>query len=257
MKSDDPRERLSAVAPKDFVAARNRLVAELRQAGRPSEAHALARLRRPTPALWAVNRLAVIAGKELEAFLGAVDRLRRSQLRDPGAAGESLREQRAALDRLVARARAALRGIDLDASAAVVRRISDTLLAAAVDRSLAADLRRGRLTAELTAPGFDAFEGARVPASPLRLVSSRSARPAPQPDGAPAAAEADRRAGEIEALDRKAAEQRQNLERLEAQAAEAQARLAALRNEIGVARAASRRTAAAARRARRTGGGRP
>jgi hypothetical protein len=257
MKSDDARERLSAVAPKDFVATRNRLVAELRQAGRPSEAHALAGLRRPTPALWAVNRLAVTAGKELEAFLDTVDRLRRSQLRDPRAAAESLREQRAALDRLVARARELLRGIDLRASAAVVRRISDTLLAAAVDRSLAGDLRRGRLTAELTAPGFDAFEGARVPASPLRLVSSRSARPAPQPDGTPAAAEADRRASEIEALDRKAAEQQQNLERLEAQAAEAQARLAALRNEIGVARAASRRTAAAARRARRTGGGRP
>ena len=79
--------------------------AELRKNGRADEARALARLRKPSAALWVVNRVAATDGKGLAALFDAVARLRRSQLRDPRAAAEALRAQRAALDTLVGRGR--------------------------------------------------------------------------------------------------------------------------------------------------------
>src|SRR5205085_2446879 len=87
-------ERLYAVAPRDFTRARNRLAAELRQARELDVAREVARLRRPSAPLWAVNQLARHARPALERFLDAVDRLRRTQLSDPRGAMEAMRAQR-------------------------------------------------------------------------------------------------------------------------------------------------------------------
>ena len=160
MTSAHALERLYAVAPRDFTRARNALAAELRAAHDPGAAREVARLRRPSAALWAVNQLARHARPALERFLDAVDRLRRAQLSDPRGAMEAMRAERAQLEALVAQAETALQEAGYAPSAEMRRRISDTLLGAAADRRHAEALKHGRLSEELHAPGFDALTGA-------------------------------------------------------------------------------------------------
>src|ERR671935_2442623 len=164
-------ERLYAVPPKEFTRARNSLADELRKARDTDAARTIARLRRPSAALWAVNQLARHAGSALERFLDAVDRLRRTQLSDPRGAMEAMRAERAQLEALVARAEQALSEAGYSASAEARRRIGDTLLGAAADRRPAEALAHGRLTEELHAPGFDALTGG----TRLRLVQGGAA----------------------------------------------------------------------------------
>jgi hypothetical protein len=159
-------ERLYAVPPKDFTRARNSLAAELRKARDTDAASTIARLRRPSATLWAVNQLAHHASASLQRFLEAVDRLRRTQLSDPRGAMEAMRAERAQLEALVARAEQALSEAGYSPSAEARRRIGDTLLGAAADRRHAEALLHGRLTEELQAPGFDALTGG----TRLRLV---------------------------------------------------------------------------------------
>jgi hypothetical protein len=242
-------ERLHAVPPGEFTATRNRIVAELRKAGRPAEAQAVARLRRPSPALWAVNQLARSGRRDLATLVEAVDRLRRVQLRDPRAAADALRAQRAALEALVARAGDLLRGADLAASPAILRRVSDTLMGAAADRDHARLLRRGALTAELAAPGFEAFGDARIGRAPLRLVTWPETARAPA-DRDDAARRAEAVAGG-ERLERQAVEHQETVARLEAERIATQARVAELDRQLGAARRRARQATAAARRARR------
>ena len=254
MSKPAPIARLYSVPPSEFTATRNRVAAELRKSGRADEARAAARLRKPSGALWAVNRLAATGAKELKALLDAVAQLRRSQLRDPRAASEALRAQRAALETLVARGRDVLREAGVSASQQVLRRLSDTLMGAAVDRAHAEALRRGELTEELAAPGFEAFSGARTPASPgLRLVRTPAR---PTPSGADRQTTVDRtaevearRRRELEELASQATKDATAVAELEAEQGRARARVAELDQRLRAARQAARRSAAAAKRA--------
>jgi len=256
MTKRDHVARLYAAPLAEFTATRNRLVAELRKTGRAADARALARLRKPSAPLWAVNRLAITDSKSVAALFEAVARLRRSQLRDPRAAAEALRAQRAALDTLVARGRAVLGAAGSSASPQALRRLSDTLMGAAVDRAHGDALRRGELTEELPAPGFEAFSGTPVAVSPrLRLVRSPAA-PSPsavdRQASAARAAEAERqRRLEAEKLPREAADHARRLSDLEAERARAGARVAELEQQLQTARQAARQSAAAAKRTRR------
>jgi hypothetical protein len=245
MARPDHIARVYAVPPTEFTATRNRLAAELRKNGHAEAARALADLRKPGAALWAVNRLARTEPKSLGAFFDAVSRLRRTQLRDPREAAEALRAQRAALESLVARGREVLTGAGLTASQHALRRLSDTLMGAAVDEDHGDALRRGELTTELPAPGFEAFSGARIPARPrLRLVRAAEAPKAPGP----------RRTLEAEALARRAADHARAVTELEAEKSSARARIAELDRKLRTARKAARQAAAAANRAREKSG---
>ena len=246
MRPPPPLARLLAVPPGEFTATRNRLAAELRKNGQADAARALATLRKPSAPLWAVNRLAATEAKGVTALIDAVAQLRRSQLRDPRAAAEAVRAQRAALETLVARGRDVLAGAGLTATQQTLRRLSDTLMGAAADRQHADALRRGELTQELAAPGFEAFSGARVPAPRLRLVRGGRAPTATKQREAIAA-----RATETEDLARRAAEHDRGVSDLEAEASSARARVAELDRRLREARRAARATAAAAKRARR------
>ena len=184
-------ERLYAASPNEFTRTRNSLVAELRKSHDADAAREIARLRRPSAALWAVNQLARHARAPLEGFLEAVDRLRRTQLSDPRGAMEAMRAQRAQLETLVQRAGQALEEAGYSVSADTRRRIGDTLLGAAADRYHAQALARGRLTVELHAPGFDALTGA----PRLRVLEGGAA----QRDGAVARDDARARARDAKA----------------------------------------------------------
>ena len=154
-------EELFTAPPSAFTKERNARAAALKKAGRHDAAEALRRLRRPNASLWATNQLGRLDAKRLAAFIDAVGDLRRTQLRDPRAAGEALRRQRAALDALLEAAGKHLADNGLNATPEVLRRISNTLQGAAVDRQRTDELRHGRLTEELSAPGFEVFEGAK------------------------------------------------------------------------------------------------
>jgi len=150
---------LYQVQPSEFVRARNALVARLRKAGRTAEAADVARLRRPTPVIWALNRVAHEQPAEVKQLIEATDDLKLAQLGRRKDADTVTTRQRNALGNLVARAAAALQAASLGAAPATLRRASATLLGAAADPQARALLRQGRLSEELFAPGFEVFGG--------------------------------------------------------------------------------------------------
>src|SRR5262245_19084232 len=160
-------EQLYAAPLRTFIRERDAKAAELTRAGEAEQARAVKQLRRPAISLWAINQLAHADPERLAALIDAVGRVRATQLQDPRGSAEALRRQRADLQALVNRAGELLGGEGYRLTPAMARRISDTLLGAAVDRRLAADLRAGRLMAEVPAPGFEVLSGV---ARPLRLV---------------------------------------------------------------------------------------
>jgi len=238
-------EDLFAAPLKEFTDARNAKVAGLSAAGHGAEAKLLERLGKPTVSLWAVNQLARLAPKQLSHFIDLVQQARRNQLRDPRAAAEAMQAQRAELTTLTRRAAEAINEAAHRASPAALGRISNTLLAAAVDRHLAEDLRHGRLTAELPAPGFEVLAGVSPGADLKVLPGGRASRRVSEEATAQQArerAERERLAQETEAARREAKERAAAAERagqevrdLERQLAEAQRRFLAAQREAAAA----------------------
>jgi hypothetical protein len=171
----DAITKLYAVPLDAFTRERNALATALTKAGHADQARVMRQLRRPSASLWATNQLARIDAERLEAFLESVVQIRKTQLRDPRAAAEALTRQRRELQHLVRRAGELLAKHGTRATPETERRISDTLLGAAVDRDRADELRHARLTQELAAPGFEVLAGTERPGH-LQLV--RGGQPA-------------------------------------------------------------------------------
>ena len=238
-------EELFAVPLKEFTSARNAKVAELNAAGHSAEAQLLRQLGRPPVSLWAVNQLGRLVPEQLSQFVDLVQQARRNQLSDPHAATEAIQAQRAKLTALTKRAAEAMTTAAYRAAPDALGRISNTLLGAAVDRRLAEDLRRGRLTAELPAPGFEVLAGVRAGADLRALPGGRASRPVSDEAAARQARERAERerlaqAAEVarrEALARAEAADRagQEVRDLKRQLAEAQRRLLAAQREAAAA----------------------
>jgi hypothetical protein len=224
---------LYALPPKDFTRARNAKAAALKAAGHPADAHAIRELRRPPITLWAVNQLAHADPERLATFIGSVEQIRLTQLRDPRAASDAVPRQRAELDALVRRAVDLLADQGHRASPAAQRLISDTLLGAAADRDRARELRAGHLTQELPAPGFEVLTGA-PRGGHLRLVppSVREARSGKAERQAKAEQENERRRRDAEDRKRQAAEQQSVVAGLEREAEELARKLIAARERV-------------------------
>src|SRR5262245_19057167 len=170
-----PADGLRDVPPREFVGARTALAARLAREGKTAEARQVARLRRPSPVVWALNRVAIVRAREIQALVGAVDRLRRAQL-GGGDLRSATADYRAGFDALVRAAGGALKEVGTTVSAALDRRIRSTLVAAVTDRRLRADLGAGRLADEMADPGF-AVLGAPVSADVLRPQTRRTRVP--------------------------------------------------------------------------------
>jgi hypothetical protein len=238
-----------------FTRERNTRAAALKKAGQPAAAQAVRELKRPGAALWAVNQLAHHEARDLGAFVETVQEMRRTQLRDPRAAGALVQRQRAELDALVDRASARLDR----ATPATRRRIADILLGAAVERDHARELLAGRLTVELSAPGFEALLGA--PRAHLRSVGGREAPPAaprPAAKASPVASDEQRRAmreerrRHVEALEQVASSREAAATEAQRELDELAERLAAARKRLSVVRNEAARATTASRVARRT-----
>ena len=227
-------EEVYAVPPAEFTRTRNARVASLAKSGHHDAAEALRKLRKPAATLWAVNQLGRSNPRRFDAFVEAVARLRRTQLRDPRAVGDAAKQQRAALEALLDVARERLAEHGLKAGPQAIRRISGTLQGAAVDARLADDLRHGRLTTELSPPGFEVFEGAK----PAPLTILQGGKPAAK-DGDTRQRAAERRARREEArqkMTREAAERERAARERQAAEEEAAREVEALAGKLAEAK---------------------
>src|SRR5258708_34857267 len=152
--TDHTVEALHAAPPKEFTAARARLVQELKAAGRTDEARAVAKLKRPPASVWAVNQLARRVPDELAELLelGAGLRSAEKRLIKGGQAGDFMADARTARQKVAALARRAdtfLEEAGQKPTAPLTRKITQMLQAASVgDDETRAALREGRLTGE-------------------------------------------------------------------------------------------------------------
>ena len=174
--SQNPADALGDVPPREFVRARQALVEQLARDGKAAEARAIARLSRPSPVVWALNRAVRTRPRDLDVLVKAVDRLRRAQL-GQGELRTAAEGYRSAFEPVVRSAEAALRDAASAVSPALDRRIRSTLLAAITDRRLRADLAAGRLAAEHADPGFAVLSRGPIPAAFLRDRPGKGGRP--------------------------------------------------------------------------------
>jgi len=143
----------------DFVAVRTRLAKELRDAGDRESADALAKLRKPSVAAWALNQLARRNRREVDLLLDAGHRLREAQAgalagADREAFEQARKNERDAVAALTREADKLL-GARGSASAATLSQIGESLRAAAVSEQGREILARGRFVQPLGAQGFD------------------------------------------------------------------------------------------------------
>jgi hypothetical protein len=228
-------DRLYAVAPDQFVKERDALAARLRQAHQADAAAAVAKLRKPPAVASAANRLAREDPKAVAALLAAAERLRTAQERALGGSGgaaevaEASAEERDRVRDLVTAARTRL---DPPVPAAALERLGQTLRAAAAGNAdLRASLEHGRLTGEVQATGFEAFEGVKV--APARRSRGGRAR-----DDAGAAAR-----GRLKELRAEARALAANARAADRAAAAAERAAAALRAEADASASAANRAA--------------
>jgi hypothetical protein len=166
---DDALDALYAASPEDFVSERKRLAKELTSEGHSAEAAELGKVRKPTIAAWALNRLTRDHRRDVDLLLDSGHRLRTAQagvLR--GDARETFeqaqRTERETIARLVGEAEQLLsaRG---GASAAVLEQIRTSLHSAAVSEGGRELLAAGRFAEPLTLEGFEAVAGLAPPPS--------------------------------------------------------------------------------------------
>ena len=227
-QGEESVDELYGLDPNDFVAARNGLVKRLKKDGDKALAAEVAKLKRPTPAAWAVNQLARRHRDEMEELVRLGEALRDAQDRalagdDPGDMRQVGRARRDAVARLADQADRMLVGRG-GAAGAHAGEVTSTLEAASLDEEAGAAVLQGRLSTELEPPsGFGVFD--------MSIAEPRlKPKPKPAPAEEPETDERDEKARrEVEAV---VAEARRRWEERTAQAKEAVARVAAGRQAV-------------------------
>ena len=213
-------------APEGFIAARDALAKRLRDEGRDDEAAEVKKLRRPTVAAWALDRLADDSSDAIGELLDAGAELARAQRatlsgRDPQALRDATATRRELISRLTEMAAEVLRDADRSPDTQL-EDIRGTLEAASVDETVAERLRAGTLDRTVQpSAGFGDLTG-------LQLVSRRDDEPETVQKPAPRSRGGDDedRARQLEAEVRRLRRDRDAAERKAAAAEDARARLA-------------------------------
>lgn len=245
VKTEQRLDELYREPPGGFVAGRNRLAKELRDAGERDEAERVKGLRRPTVAAWLINRAVLTSPPRREEFAEASRKLEAAQGRalegeDEGAAEwrAAAAREREATDAVLETAERAARDAGHPPSATALEQAGRTLRAATGDPELRELVVAGRLERERSAATLG------TPAGPPPARQRGAARKR-------GAAQARR---ELERLERELAEAKTREERLRSQAEQAaeilhqdKAKLAEGKRETA---ALERQVKAARRRAR-------
>jgi hypothetical protein len=235
-----------------FIPERGALARELRNAGARDEAAAVAALRKPSVAAWAVNQLVRTQRREVGELFEAGDGLRAAHdavLAGRGD-GSSLRaaveRERLAAETLTQAARGLLTSDGHELSPTIIERVTDTLHAAALDDDARRQVRDGRLERELRHVGLGVGGGlGGAPAvAPAPAPARRSSRgPGKPADGQPVKRSAAQADSERAMRERARAHAQ---ERAAARVAEREARRRVERAERGAELARERRDRAAA-----------
>jgi len=226
-----------------FVAERGALAKALRAGGKREEASAVAGLRKPSVAAWAVNQLVRTQSGAVDELFDAGDALRRSQADllagrgDARALRAASEHERAAVDALVQSARGLLSSEGHELSPAMVERVADTLHAAALDEDAREQVRHGRLERELRHVGL----GLGLGESPFA-----AAAPDPSPSLSPSRTKARTKS---KATVAEAAEERRRVEEERAEAERVERERAAAREVARAAETSARRRTERAARA--------
>jgi hypothetical protein len=256
-------DELYAIAPQQFVAARDKAFAAAQAAGDSKRAAAVAGLRKPTVAAWLVNLLAIKRPDlidelmELSASLRAAQReLRGEQLRELSA------QRRAVVAALVAQARslAVAAQPGLAASKLPLAEVEATLTAALADADVAELVRSGRMVKTTSYAGFGETpksalkSDAPQPTDATEPAEPRRRRTVPehlQQELADARAAVEAAREQVDQADTALLETTSQLAAIEAELAELQRRRAAVQEELNQRRHAQKvaqRTLAAADR---------
>ena len=184
----DAAQQLYALAPGEFVAARDALAADVRRAGDRDLAGRIRRLPRAAPAAWAVDLLARDdAGRGLAGAAALGDRFRAAQAEgDRAALATAADERKAVLAQLLARGRELAEQAGAPLAGPAVVALEQTLRAVVADADAAEAARSGVLVRPLAADGLEpadldgALAGDAVDRPrPRRAGSSTSERPDP------------------------------------------------------------------------------
>jgi hypothetical protein len=243
---DDEIDRLYALDPSEFIAARDELAKRLKGDGKANEAAEVRALRRPTVASWAANQVARRRPEDVKELLAAGAELRQAQRKVlSGVKGGGFRE---AMDRrrraVAALAKAAEEFLQESGkgSAATLDAVQSTLEAASVDEEAEKQLRAGRLSKELAASsGFGGVTGLEVVAPPGEKGPERVHGRKKEED------EAARRA--VRELERQAAEARRTAMRARVTATRTEDKAQRLTTEAEKAREAAKQAAREAKEA--------
>jgi chromosome segregation ATPase len=182
-------EDLYGGLPGDFVATRAAAVKRLKAAGDKATAAAVADLRRPVQAAWAVNLLVREQGELVGQLLDLGASLREAQASlDADTLRELTRERRRVVAQVTRAAASAVADEGQALSEAARRQVEDTLLAAVVDAELADVVRSGLLVQPLSSTGMSSLADVQaIPgAARLELVRARPAQRAQKSDRTPA-----------------------------------------------------------------------
>jgi hypothetical protein len=178
-EGEDEIARLLAVPLGDFVEERKRLAASLKSLGRRDEAQAIAKLAKPSAALWAINQL---ARREPAAIrrLGELTAVMQAGPRHaPDEYAQRLAEHRDVLRALRAAAEGILAEAKVGVSPALLERILHSLRAGMADDETRAAIEKARLLAEVGELDFTSLLGAQ-PAGVGVAPRAPAARPAPR-----------------------------------------------------------------------------
>jgi hypothetical protein len=159
-------DRLYELPLAEFTAARDESAKRLRAEGQRELADQVKQLRKPTVAVWIVNRLAHDRALDVQRLVKAGEALTKSQAAAAkGDAADKFAEARSeeqhALERLAGAARELAERESVGAPA--IERAIQTLRAASLTAEGRGLLKRGRLTEELQPPGFDALTAGLAP----------------------------------------------------------------------------------------------
>ena len=167
-----------------FTSARDELAKRLRAEGQAEQAEQVKALRKPTVAVWLVNRLVREDELDVQRLIKAGESIAKAQAnvahgQAPEAFLDARRDEQRALERL---ARAAQRLAESEGvGRSAIDRATQTLRAASLTDEGRRLLKQGRLTEEVQPPGFEALAGMNF-APPKRQSERPSAQSATQTD---------------------------------------------------------------------------
>jgi len=199
--------QLYALAPEDFVAARNARAKQARAGGARDLARRVGALPKPTAAAWLLNQLARHRPDAVAELVGLGDQLRDAQSQLAGDQLRGLGRQRQQVVAAFARQAAALADeLGRPLSETLRQQVEKTLRAAVADAAVGQALLTGRLTSALTYVGMGEVDVSAVVAAPRaggRIGAEappRQPEVAGEPDDEVAGARQRRRAAAQEAV---------------------------------------------------------